>query len=611
MKAQVVALDALRALDLGVLPIQTPTTASPMNDSGPSHDREDEEDLDLETDVSAGTGASRISKTTGGDALRWGTRLKLEINYRSSQEILDAATALVEAPNVRFRMSGHKPPRRRDSLRLVSHRLLRQSTPNNASQTPLPEPQAMRPMVVEIPDADSEAKWVAAVAARLRTAQGAGSIGILYRTNAQSRSLERELMREGVPHTLVHATRFFDRREVRDALAYLQTIADPNDDQALERIINVPPRAIGKKTISQIQDFASRQNKTLWEAVSSVAEGGGSGQEACKLAPRAAAAVSKFHSLIATLQEKARDTAGLHSTFCRLLWDPIQAGARPPEQDPANARKEPQNRGTQTTTEDAPRVDLESSAMIKGSLRGLASAGPGSVPWLLLETLALSGYEDWLRSEDPTGDERWRNLRELANMATGHSTEDTQLRSFLDRVALIQDQDMMGREAIASVEAAEVASRSRAGQGEQEGSAERTRSPDVKLMTIHASKGLEFDTVFVVGCEEDCIPHYLSTRRPSEGGEVLISDALSQAEESEGVDEERRLLYVAMTRSRKHLFLCHTRRRVVWGLHRDAQPSRFLADIPPDQMQSFNCVDSPSSPRQASGSWTGRRRRSD
>ena len=127
------------------------------------------------------------------------------------------------------------------------------------------------------------------------------------------------------------------------------------------------------------------------------------------------------------------------------------------------------------------------------------------MPWFLLRVLRETGYEDWIRREAVDGDERWRNLRELANLAAPYAASD--LGSFLDQVALVQDQDGL----------------------------EKDQDASVKLMTIHASKGLEFDVVVVSGCEEGLLPHFYST--DDKRGDDL----------EEAVDEERRLLYVAMT----------------------------------------------------------------
>ena len=211
--------------------------------------------------------------------------------------------------------------------------------------------------------------------------------------------------------------------------------------------------------------------------------------------------------------------------------------------------------------------------------------------------------------EHADGAERWRNLRELANLAASYGPGADALLEFLDNITLIQDQDMLYSETIAAAAAADEAgdaasarqqpqqpattaagsstSGNDANGGRASGGDRGSGGGGVKLMTIHASKGLEFDTVFVVGCEEDLLPHYHSARdavaadadaRAARRGDGAASSI--EEREPASIDEERRLLYVAMTRARRQLYMTWARRRLIWGAHKNALRSRFLDEIP-------------------------------
>ena len=378
-------------------------------------------------------------------------RYKLEKNYRSVQPILSAATALVSATT-----------RDRDAIELEGRA----------------DAKALPPAVVSLDDQDAEARWIADVCARATLSRKKPkTVAVLYRTNAQSRGVERELVRAGVPHQLLHARGFFDRREIRDCLAYLKLLAH-DDDGAFERVVNVPPgRAVGAKSLEKLRAEARARNSTLLGAC----------RNATTVSTRAAKGLVAFADLV----------------------------------DRLNA----------TRAEDV---------SASGAADDAAGPARGSMPWFLLEVLRETGYEDWVRHESTDGAERWRNLRELANLAAPY--EASQLVDFLDQVALVQDQDGLD--------------------------ADDEARTNVKLMTIHASKGLEFDVVVVAGCEEGLIPHYYATAEKS-GADLAAA-----------LDEERRLLYVAMTRAKEALVLTKAATRLTWGVRRDADPSRFLDEIP-------------------------------
>ena len=187
-------------------------------------------------------------------------------------------------------------------------------------------------------------------------------------------------------------------------------------------------------------------------------------------------------------------------------------------------------------------------------------------------TQARTGYEHYLRHESVDGADRWRNVRELANLAAPYAAGE--LVEFLDTLALVQDQDMAADDDEAKI------------------------PPKVRLMTVHASKGLEFQTVIIAGCEEGLLPHYYATA--DKDGEEL----------AQAVDEERRLLYVAMTRAKESLALTRARTRLTWGVSRQMEASRFLDEIPADLRRDVRVAAPPSS-RSHRRRWSSSKRRSD
>lgn len=323
-------------------------------------------------------------------------------------------------------------------------------------------------------------------------------------------------------------------------MAFLQVLEWPSDDMALERIINVPARGVGKKTVEDLKAYAQVHRVPLWDAVERVAAEVtdtvvGRSLPPVELSARASSAVAAFYATMTDLSQKAKDAA---PQFQAALDEATQT-----EQLLVAAR-----------------AAAEESQLVAGTIDGLTKdalaakdavgAGPGSVPWLIVQVLRDTGYEGWLRYEQPDGEARWQNLRDLVNLAAGFPAD--QLVEFLDKVALISDQDVLNQP------------------GTVPSDGNHQPSSDVKLMTIHASKGLEFDVVFLVGCEEDLLPHYHST---------VNEDALSPVD-NEQIDEERRLMYVGMTRARQQLFMCCARTRLLWGMKKRADRSRFLDDIP-------------------------------
>ncbi len=356
--------------------------------------------------------------------------IALEQNYRSTNAILSAANAVIE----------HN--RERKQKRLFSE--LGAGVPVE---------------VIEVEDEHAEARFVAArIAALVEEGFSGREIACFYRTNAQSRVLEDVLVRQGVPYQVIGGPRFYERAEIKDAVAYLQVLVNPDDAVSLARIANRPRRGIGDTSLARLQTHADSQGLTLWEAFGRPEEAG--------LGAAAVRAVSGLRNLLESLMALAQDQA----------------------------------------------VDEVVEAV-----------------------LARSGYVEALEVErtiEAMG--RVENLRELVGVAREHkaTAEEPTLAGFLQGISLVSDQDTI--------------------QGE---------SSLVTLMTLHNAKGLEFRAVFMIGMEEGIFPH-------------------SRSIEEQGVEEERRLAYVGMTRAMERLTLTHSLARTLYGRRDYNAPSRFLDELP-------------------------------
>jgi DNA helicase-2/ATP-dependent DNA helicase PcrA len=282
--------------------------------------------------------------------------------------------------------------------------------------------------------------------------------------NAQSRLFEEALRRQGIAYLVVGGVGFYERKEVKDLLAYLRVVLSPADDLGLKRILNVPPRGIGERTLAELTRLAAARRVPLGAALEAAVD------EALVPA-RAAAPLAAFRELLA----------------------------------------------------------------------GLRAEAPGlGVRALLERILERSGYSLALAQEDShESQERLENLAQLLQAAIDYEAreEAPSAAGFLDRVSLLQDADGV-----------------------------RDDAP-VVLLTLHSAKGLEFESVFLVGMEEGLCPHSRS----------LASD--------EALEEERRLCYVGMTRAMERLHLTWARSRQVFGQRRVTEPSRFLAELPTDQLE--------------------------
>jgi DNA helicase-2/ATP-dependent DNA helicase PcrA len=353
--------------------------------------------------------------------------VRLEQNYRSQGNILDAANTLI----------AHNTGRLGKNLWTAA-----------GAGEPLRVFEAQS-------DAD-EARWIVEeVRALKRDGTRLDQVALLYRSNAQSRVLEHALFTAGLPYRVYGGLRFFERAEVKHALAYLRLVASPADDNAFLRVVNFPTRGIGARTLEALQDAAKAAGRNLYETA--LADPG-------KAAP--------FVALIESLRE---ETQGL------------------------------------TLAEKVAHV------------------------------VAKSGLPEHYKRERE-GAERLENLGELVNAAAAFSVEDIAIESGEDADPLVAFLTH------AALEAGE----HQAGDGQEA----------LQLMTIHSAKGLEFEAVFVGGLEEGLFPHEQSLQDKS------------------GLEEERRLMYVALTRARRRLYLSFAQARMLHGQTRYNLPSRFVEEIP-------------------------------
>jgi DNA helicase-2/ATP-dependent DNA helicase PcrA len=364
-----------------------------------------------------------------------GRLIALEQNYRSTNSILRAANSL------------------------ITHN--RERKPKNL-WSELGEGDPVR--VVEVEDEHAEARFVAAEVASLIEEGYAGSeLAVFYRTNAQSRVLEDVLVRQEIPYQVIGGPKFYERAEIKDAIGYLQVIANAYDAVSLTRIANRPRRGIGNASLARLQTFADTQGISLWEALERADEAG--------VGAAPLKAVERF----------------------RTLMQSSMAGA----------------------------LEL-------------------SVPELLERVLEKSGYLESLEAERTVEAQgRVENLLELVGVAREYQerADEPGLSEFLQQISLYSDQDDL--------------------------SAERSL---VSLMTLHNAKGLEFRAVFLIGMEEGVFPH-------------------SRSLEEQGLEEERRLAYVGLTRAKERLTLSHAASRSLWGARGYNLPSRFLDELPQEEIE--------------------------
>lgn len=363
------------------------------------------------------------------------TVIKLEQNYRSTENILNAANSIIENNQER-----------------VDKTLYSQKG------------EGEKISYFEAQDEGDEANYIAQTIKR--TADDYNKFAILYRTNAQSRAIEEACIAHAIPYRIYGGLKFYDRKEIKDIVAYLKLIYNPNDSQSFKRIVNVPKRAIGETTIKNLQAVANAKDISLFEAVLNL-------DEVEEINSKTKEKLKKFVDLILNFQ----------------------------------------------------------AAYKSYNLREFTS--------LVIEK---SGYLRELNEEKtPENEARIDNLQELVNVAGEFEAEDMNnvLGEFLSQVALVSDID--GMENI---------------------------SNNVTLMTLHAAKGLEFPIVFLAGLEEGIFPHQRTFASNSE------------------LEEERRLMYVGVTRAEDTLYLSSAKRRQMWGEYKYYNPSRFLQEIPENLLES-------------------------
>ena len=409
-------------------------------------------------------------------------QIKLERNYRSFGNILDSANALIS----------HNSKRLGKNLRT-------EAGPGEPVR------------VVESPTDFAEATWfVDEVKQLVRDGSERKEIALLYRSNAQSRVMETALFNAGVPYRVYGGLRFFERAEIKHALAYLRLLENPNDDTSFMRVVNFPPRGIGARSIEQLQDIARASGCSLNDAVSAVAG-------------KAGANLGAFVAKIDVLREQ---TTG--STLREIIELVLQHSGL---EEHYKTEKEGQDR-------------LENLAELVNaaeSFVGQEGFGRDAVALPVDELGASMGFAAPGRSLSQSPASQGLDAGRLLDeplpefLAPDSETGETlsPLVAFLTHAALESGDNQ-----------------AKAGQDA------------VQLMTVHSSKGLEFDCVFITGLEEGLFPH-----------ENAMSD-------HEGLEEERRLMYVAITRARKRLYLSHSQTRMLHGQTRYNLKSRFFEELP-------------------------------
>jgi len=361
---------------------------------------------------------------------------KLEQNYRSTQTIVSAANSLIQHNVQQIRKDVY-------------------------SKGDVGEP-------IEVCKAYSEVDEANIVVRKIRNLVTKENLkyketAILYRTNAQSRSLEDALRKSNLPYRIYGGTSFYQRKEIKDVIAYFRLVINPNDEEALKRIINYPNRKIGDVTVGKILDAASAHDLSVWDVLMHL--------DLVDVNNATKNRLQEFANMILSFREVA------------LTQDAYNAGLKIVEESGIRA--------------------------------------------------------DIFHGSEPEDISRQENLQEMLDGMASFVQERVEtgggymLTHYLSEVSLLTDMD----------------------EDDSEG------DNKVTLMTVHAAKGLEFETVFVVGLEEELFPSSMSMDSPRQ------------------IEEERRLFYVAMTRAKKHLFLTFAKRRMKYGITSDCEPSRFLRDI--------------------------------
>ena len=375
--------------------------------------------------------------------------VKLEQNYRSHGHILDTANHLIANNSERLGKNlrtdaGHGEPVR----------------------------------IFDAPSDHAEAAWlVDEIKALISSGIKRTEIALLYRSNAQSRIIEHALFSAAIPYRVYGGLRFFERAEIKHALAYLRLLENPNDDTSFSRVVNFPTRGIGARSIEALQDAARSQQSSLYTAASS-------------LDGKAGAALGGFVRLVDHMREATR-----HNTL------------------------------------------------------------PETVEFVIGHSGLIQHY-----LSEREGQDRVENLQELINAATAFIAEEGYGQ---DAAAAM----LPGENAPGVVEVSPLAAFLSHASLEAGDNQAQAGQDAVQLMTVHSAKGLEFTSVFITGLEEGLFPHENSIN------------------EQNGLEEERRLMYVAITRAKERLYLSHTQSRMLHGQVRYNMPSRFLEELPAESLK--------------------------
>jgi len=485
--------------------------------------------------------------------------VRLEQNYRSTQNILQAASSVV-ANNVR-RKGKNLWTSRQGGTKIGYY---------------------------EAPDGENEALFAAdSVARYIREANQRGDdprAAVLYRTNSQSRLFEEAMRRYQLKYHVVGGFSFYERAEIKDLISYLKVIHNLEDSVSLLRVVNTPPRGIGRTTMEVVERVALETGLSLWGAVRECIR-------RALLPQRAMSALKSFADLIEDARAMA---AGTYSERLQETSTPGMSTPQSPEPtwgrvpSPVLRSEAPQavsDLDSDTTEFDPAAFDFgggehipaESSAQESDqaeaerpaeAVEGFRSpGGPANTAEILKFLVDRTGYIKILEAEDsPEAYSRIENIRELVNAAMDSKDRGETLDQFLDHAALVSDADAYDERA------------------------------QITLMTLHAAKGLEFPLVFLCGLEEGLFPHSRTFLNPDD------------------IEEERRLCYVGMTRAMDQLVLTRAvyRRRYGTDMPEASVPSRFLEEIPAELMEGLGRVGrAPSPARERSYSGAQRSRESD
>jgi DNA helicase-2/ATP-dependent DNA helicase PcrA len=481
--------------------------------------------------------------------------IRLEQNYRSTQNILQAASAVV-ARNVK-----------RKGKNLWTDR-------SGGTQIGY----------YEAPDGENEALFAADYIAKyLRQAHAENGetprAAVLYRTNSQSRLVEEAMRRYQINYHVVGGFSFYERAEIKDMISYLKVVGNPDDSIAMQRVINNPPRGLGKTSMETIERIALETGTSMWGAIHETIR-----QQL--LPPRALSALNSFRELIedgramflGTFRERVAETSAVKSAvepasdsvedfqhsmdfspaefedatdFSAEMFGADDAGLHSTAGDSRSFDSSGQNQaasaqddnligGNTTSARDDNSEEGAAPGESQERVEGFRAPGdPASTAELLKFLIDRTGYIKLLEGEDtPESLARIENLRELVNAAMDSRDRGETLTEFLDHAALVSDADQYD---------------------------ENSR---ITLMTLHAAKGLEFPLVFLIGLEEGLFPHSRTLLTPDD------------------IEEERRLCYVGMTRAMDTLILSWARYRRRYGsdMPEASVPSRFLEEVPQELM---------------------------